>query len=177
MFPVYPAAGQFESSWKEKSPAGPPLNIRTAAANRAVKMEIWRKNTLGPFDPAEMRGRRWTALRGYGGTTPARLTSQSERSPTTRARVAHMRFRASSNWLARRSRPYSDQLLVTRKFWSLGANRPSQARVEIAVLRVIQPTTLGRGFTPGSLFGAPVSAYRWYPAARLADRARSAPGQ
>ena len=23
--------------------------------------------------------------------------------------------------------PYSDQLLVTRKFWSLGANRPSQA--------------------------------------------------
>src|SRR5229473_1039930 len=25
--------------------------------------------------------------------------------------------------------PYSDQLLVTRKFWSPGANRPSQARV------------------------------------------------
>src|SRR6266852_4439780 len=25
--------------------------------------------------------------------------------------------------------PYSDQLLVTRKFWSPGANRPSQVRV------------------------------------------------
>jgi hypothetical protein len=24
--------------------------------------------------------------------------------------------------------PYSDQLLVTRKFWSPGANRPSQAK-------------------------------------------------
>ncbi len=27
--------------------------------------------------------------------------------------------------------PYSDQLLVTRKFWSPGANRPSQAKDEI----------------------------------------------
>src|ERR1700719_1193321 len=26
--------------------------------------------------------------------------------------------------------PYSDQLLVTRKFWSPGANRPSQARAD-----------------------------------------------
>jgi hypothetical protein len=26
--------------------------------------------------------------------------------------------------------PYSDQLLVTRKFWSPGANRPSQANAE-----------------------------------------------
>src|SRR5467141_2268127 len=26
--------------------------------------------------------------------------------------------------------PYSDQLLVTRKFWSPGANRPSQAKTE-----------------------------------------------
>ena len=25
--------------------------------------------------------------------------------------------------------PYSDQLLVTRKFWSPGANRPSQANI------------------------------------------------
>src|SRR5207244_7232914 len=36
--------------------------------------------------------------------------------------------------------PYSDQLLVTRKFWSPGANRPSQAKtplnVKTAALRV-----------------------------------------
>src|SRR5207302_2131522 len=30
--------------------------------------------------------------------------------------------------------PYSDQLLVTRKFWSPGANRPSQAKVKTLLL-------------------------------------------
>src|SRR5205807_1873718 len=32
------------------------------------------------------------------------------------------------------SSPYSDQLLVTRKFWSPGANRPSQVRLTVLVL-------------------------------------------
>src|SRR5258705_8757210 len=31
--------------------------------------------------------------------------------------------------------PYSDQLLVTRKFWSPGANRPSQASDNAGALR------------------------------------------
>src|SRR6266704_2573795 len=31
--------------------------------------------------------------------------------------------------------PHSDQLLVTRKFWSPGANRPSQARKGAALVR------------------------------------------
>lgn len=34
------------------------LNIRTAAANRAVDMDVWRRNSGGKFDPAVMRGRR-----------------------------------------------------------------------------------------------------------------------
>jgi phage terminase large subunit-like protein len=34
------------------------LNVRTSAANRAVDMGVWAKNTLGPFDPASLHGRR-----------------------------------------------------------------------------------------------------------------------
>ena len=34
------------------------LNVRTAAADRAIDMETWARNSLGPFDPAEMHGRR-----------------------------------------------------------------------------------------------------------------------
>src|SRR6266404_1235174 len=35
--------------------------------------------------------------------------------------------------------PYSDQLLVTRKFWSPGANRPSQANRVLGALGVTAP--------------------------------------
>jgi phage terminase large subunit-like protein len=39
------------------------LNVRTAAATRLIPMPLWRKNTLGRFDPAQMRGRRcWCGL-------------------------------------------------------------------------------------------------------------------
>ena len=34
------------------------LNVRTAAANRAIDMDVWRRNSQGPFDPADMVGRR-----------------------------------------------------------------------------------------------------------------------
>src|SRR5712691_3734148 len=46
--------------------------------------------------------------------------------------------------------PYSDQLLVTRKFWSPGANRPSQASGE--------PNTWYRDPSPASLRSAPSPA-------------------
>lgn len=38
------------------------LNVRTAAANKAIDAQTWARNSLGPFDPASMRGRRC-----YGG--------------------------------------------------------------------------------------------------------------
>lgn len=38
------------------------LNLRTSSAVRAIDMAVWAKNTLGPFDPALMHGRRF-----YGG--------------------------------------------------------------------------------------------------------------
>src|SRR6478672_3958098 len=41
--------------------------------------------------------------------------------------------------------PYSDQLLVTRKFWSPGANRPSQASLDssgiVAIVRAVTNST------------------------------------
>jgi phage terminase large subunit-like protein len=37
------------------------LNLRTGDANRAIDMEVWGRNSLGPFDPAEMAGRRFFA--------------------------------------------------------------------------------------------------------------------
>ena len=40
--------------------------------------------------------------------------------------------------------PYSDQLLVTRKFWSPGPNRPSQANDEQAANQLIDRTTVTR---------------------------------
>src|SRR5438445_9224183 len=39
--------------------------------------------------------------------------------------------------------PYSDQLLVTRKFWSPGANRPSQARPPDGQGNVVYTALLG----------------------------------
>jgi phage terminase large subunit-like protein len=33
------------------------LNVRTAAANRFINMDVWRRNSLGRFDPATLRGR------------------------------------------------------------------------------------------------------------------------
>jgi phage terminase large subunit-like protein len=33
------------------------LNLRTSDATRAIDMEVWRKNSLGPFDPAELMAR------------------------------------------------------------------------------------------------------------------------
>jgi phage terminase large subunit-like protein len=37
------------------------LNLRTSDANRAIDMAAWAKNSLGPFDPAELHGRRFFA--------------------------------------------------------------------------------------------------------------------
>jgi phage terminase large subunit-like protein len=34
------------------------LNVRTAAAHRAIDMDVWAKNGLGPFDPDSLRGRK-----------------------------------------------------------------------------------------------------------------------
>ena len=33
------------------------LNMRTAATERAIDMDVWARNTDGPFDPAELQGR------------------------------------------------------------------------------------------------------------------------
>src|SRR5256885_4373274 len=46
--------------------------------------------------------------------------------------------------------PYSDQLLVTRKFWSPGANRPSQAKPR-------RGQTFDSWFEPRDLTGVRVS--------------------
>ena len=35
------------------------LNIRTSDITRAIDMEVWRRNTGGPFDPAMLHGRRF----------------------------------------------------------------------------------------------------------------------
>lgn len=35
------------------------LNVRTSDAYRAVDMEVWRRNSEGPFDPASLAGRRF----------------------------------------------------------------------------------------------------------------------
>jgi phage terminase large subunit-like protein len=35
------------------------LNIRTSDATRAIDMEVWRRNSRGPFDPALLYGRRF----------------------------------------------------------------------------------------------------------------------
>jgi phage terminase large subunit-like protein len=35
------------------------LNIRTSDATRAIDMDVWRRNTRGPFDPAGLYGRRF----------------------------------------------------------------------------------------------------------------------
>ena len=39
------------------------LNVRTSGAERAIDMDVWRKNTEGRFDPAHLRGRKcWAGL-------------------------------------------------------------------------------------------------------------------
>jgi phage terminase large subunit-like protein len=39
------------------------LNVRTSGAERAIDMEVWRKNNGGRFDPAHLHGRRcWAGL-------------------------------------------------------------------------------------------------------------------
>jgi phage terminase large subunit-like protein len=37
------------------------LNVRTSSASRAIDMAVWARNNGGPFDPAEMQGRRFYA--------------------------------------------------------------------------------------------------------------------
>lgn len=37
------------------------LNVRTASADRAIDMEVWARNSAGPFDPASLHGRRFYA--------------------------------------------------------------------------------------------------------------------
>src|SRR5438309_1887144 len=53
--------------------------------------------------------------------------------------------------------PYSDQLLVTRKFWSPAANRPSQARAHVPAPRRPQRRR-GRGVDVRRLPRVPKSA-------------------
>src|SRR6266404_3302322 len=56
--------------------------------------------------------------------------------------------------------PYSDQLLVTRKFWSPGANRPSRvSRAAIRACRRLRPE-VGREGVRNEWAGAMVSASR-----------------
>src|SRR4029077_15017036 len=59
--------------------------------------------------------------------------------------------------------PYSDQLLVTRKFWSPGANRPSQAKAECGRQASLARS---RGYDVARSRAGP-------PDARSADRAGS----
>src|ERR1700686_3603908 len=65
--------------------------------------------------------------------------------------------------------PYSDQLLVTRKFWSPGANRPSQ--VSIDLLRFTVPEGEEVQFAADS----PVEREGFEPSVPLAKKPRFGP--
>src|ERR1700730_13241680 len=56
--------------------------------------------------------------------------------------------------------PYSDQLLVTRKFWSPGANRPSQAS-ELPQRALAKSLGLSQGTVSGYLSRARAAGVSW----------------